>query len=775
MIRNIILIFCCCLITLNAFSQVKLKGTVSDTSGETVPYVSIAILDGVDSTKVLASTISDNNGNYILENLPLISCTIYVSSVGYKDISLPYNIFFPSTGNSLTKNITLSIELLSMDEVSVTANNVIQRRIDREVYNITSQQRKNTLTSIDIIAGIPKLSVDYAAQNVTTIDGKSVKILINGANATSRELTTISSENVKSIEYFDIPPARYSEYSSVINIITKYSNDGIYGGVDVLSALVTGFVNAGAYLNYNWGSNQLKVSGSTNYRDYNDIVSNYVYNYKISNNHYRIKEMESRKFGYDDNYITLQYSRNVKDKYQFQLKFAPNFQHSHIDGNLDVNKLIGKRKQNFIGNTRSRTKEFTPTLDIYSLIYLPKQSELYINLTGTYIDASKEYQREDFSAKTSEPVLNDVLNSYNKKKSVIGQVDYTTHLGNNLIFTIGNKTSYGDLRYSLSNTMGVSDNFTKQLQSNIYSELYGDFNKFSFRVNIKANYYNNITNIAEQTEWKFEPQLILNYKFNQKKALRLFFEKTSEIPSLKQLSSAQTYVADNLVNEGNPLLKLSSSYNTILNYDYIVGNRFLVRTGILHDRNLLPINTYFIEKDNMIKLKYENAISSSHIGSFISAYYDPFKNQLLTSKISLAYAYGIIQSNEIGKYNNSEIVFNYEFVSKYKGFTLSYSANVRDWLVSGAYRKLGEKNSTLRLSYTYKNFSFNLSCFWFLAEPNYETMTLAGSIVDYHFKNTIYDNKNMITIGFIYNFGLGKKHSSKKKKFSNLDRDSGLF
>jgi hypothetical protein len=53
--------------------------------------------------------------------------------------------------------------------------------------------------------------------------------------------------------------------------------------------------------------------------------------------------------------------------------------------------------------------------------------------------------------------------------------------------------------------------------------------------------------------------------------------------------------------------------------------------------------------------------------------------------------------------------------------------------------------------------------------------TIPKSIVQYADAVRIFDNKNMFTVGFSYNFSSGKKYNEKKKTLQNKDTDGGTF
>lgn len=58
-------------------------------------------------------------------------------------------------------------------------------------------------------------------------------------------MTTLRPEDVRKIEYYDLPPIKFglSNGNKVINIITKIREDGIYGSVELNQHLTSPWLN----------------------------------------------------------------------------------------------------------------------------------------------------------------------------------------------------------------------------------------------------------------------------------------------------------------------------------------------------------------------------------------------------------------------------------------------------------------------------------------------------------------------------------------------------
>ena len=62
--------------------------------------------------------------------------------------------------------------------------------------------------------------------------GNNVKILLNGISASDIDLKGIPANKIVKVEYYNIPPARYADAGTLINVITKKLDNGVNAGVE---------------------------------------------------------------------------------------------------------------------------------------------------------------------------------------------------------------------------------------------------------------------------------------------------------------------------------------------------------------------------------------------------------------------------------------------------------------------------------------------------------------------------------------------------------------
>ncbi|WP_228438086.1 hypothetical protein [Chryseobacterium sp. 6424] len=137
----------------------------------------------------------------------------------------PHAIFFlivavtPALAFSQEKKDSLSTK--DIQEVLIKSQKKKQFS-DHTNYTFDKEALEKARHSKDLLTTLPELQLDPISNTVTSIKGGKILFLINGIEASDNQIKSIAPTNVVRVEYFDIPPARYSQRAdTVVNIITK--------------------------------------------------------------------------------------------------------------------------------------------------------------------------------------------------------------------------------------------------------------------------------------------------------------------------------------------------------------------------------------------------------------------------------------------------------------------------------------------------------------------------------------------------------------------------
>ena len=137
--------------TLFASAQNKISGTITDKNNKIIPNTIVSIPD------IHKETITDENGKYVLTNLPKGNFKIVFSIIGYTSQTITTVL----SDNEVELNIALEESVTHMDEVIVsTIFNKLQSQNVMKVEHETlkSLQQKGTATLIEGLATIPGVS-----------------------------------------------------------------------------------------------------------------------------------------------------------------------------------------------------------------------------------------------------------------------------------------------------------------------------------------------------------------------------------------------------------------------------------------------------------------------------------------------------------------------------------------------------------------------------------------------------------------------------------------
>ena len=201
-----------------AISAETLKGSVVDSRGEAMPFVTISVLT-TDST-LLTGAITDEEGKYeisapSLEGRAGEGFLIQASYVGYQT----------TFGGP---DFVLREETERLKEVEVKAKKpLIERQMDKLVVNVSASPLSAGSNGNDILRRAPGVRIDKDGN--ITVNGKSVEIWVDGKPSylSGQQLKAMldgtDGNTIEKIEIISNPSAKYdaSGQGGIINIKTK--------------------------------------------------------------------------------------------------------------------------------------------------------------------------------------------------------------------------------------------------------------------------------------------------------------------------------------------------------------------------------------------------------------------------------------------------------------------------------------------------------------------------------------------------------------------------
>jgi hypothetical protein len=246
---------------LTTFSQHKITGKIVDEQNQPLPFTNIILYKIVDEANP-QGTVSDDKGEYTLENIASGNYSLEISMLGFEIEKITA---FQLNANK-TINIILKEESQILNEIVVKSKRpVIRQTAEKLIVDLEKSEMINTSLQ-DVMRKIPGVLV---TNNGISIAGNSgVQILINGKTTEYMDVETLlrdfPADNISKIEVVEQPGAEYqaSGTGAIINIILKknvrlgtHGSANVWVGEDEGLEYGTGFSIASYKNKLNWQAN----------------------------------------------------------------------------------------------------------------------------------------------------------------------------------------------------------------------------------------------------------------------------------------------------------------------------------------------------------------------------------------------------------------------------------------------------------------------------------------------------------------------------------------
>ena len=290
-----------CLIAINTqtvvASTVKtgtITGMVFDANlNQPIPYVTVSLITA--NEKTLTGTITDENGSFKIDKIPVGTYTMRIQFIGYetynKQLVVKDSNDFIDLGKILLKETATELEGVEV----IAEVSSIQQKVDRKVITI-GKDLAAVGTASELMVGIPSVSVDPQSGAISLRGNENVPVMVDGklSNIPAAQLLKqIPSSAIKAIELITNPSAKYNPegMSGIINIILHKNQ-------------LVGFNGS---LSSNWSkeiNSKFNSSLNLNYRNGKfNVFGNYSNNISKNNNHGNINrpnDFSEQLFAFSD-------------------------------------------------------------------------------------------------------------------------------------------------------------------------------------------------------------------------------------------------------------------------------------------------------------------------------------------------------------------------------------------------------------------------------------------------------------------------------------------
>jgi iron complex outermembrane recepter protein len=783
-ILNVFFFFCVSF----GFSQVKISGVITDSSGSAVSFATIGLISLPDSS-IIKGTLTDESGVYLFQVNNFGRYALKIASIGYQ-VKISEEISIDSLSN---KNINLNVKLHSssirLDEITVSQiKRVVEFKNGNIIVNVENSPLAKGNSVYDLFLKLPGVTID---NDEILLNGKSgVKIILDGrllqlsGMQLFNLLKSMSSELVQTIELLKNPPAKYDAAgtSGFISIKTK-------------KAKLLGF-SSSIYTSNSQGFYARSMSGiDLNYKAKKIVLfSNIGYNYS----YYQSMEKFDKKF--DNNGIKTEFNGdgsikdleknlnykvgadwqvNEKNLIGFKIDGGPG---SYLSNSSGSNYVLG---YNSLGFDHLNSSISNP--DVWNSTNYNVNAEHRFDTLGTVLNFTSDYTflTEKYTSDISNLFLNadntgalpDNIyksNNISQSKILASKLDFSKVLKEKTIIEFGLKSSFIGISNNYlferkDNTTGTYNKDTALSNNYIYNEqtfaAYVNYNRSFKKANIQLGLRGENTNlIGKNTDKAFElsrhyynlfPTISFEYSGFKNSTFQFNINRRIDRPAYGDLNPFRYYREQYSYRVGNPYLlpHYSNTAEIAHNYKDIVTNTLTytrinnVMLDYTEQNDSTKVTTQTIKN-----MQYSNYLAYSFfIRHDLKKWWNASVNGLVSYIEYLGDVNGSVFNTKgvyyYGMFTNSFLVFKktkFEILGSYKGPKNTGLIQVKPrWMISLAIKQ--------------SFYDGKLDCTFGINDIFYTLIT--RTYVDFNNQNWSYYRTNdtrRFLLSINYNFGRNK-------------------
>lgn len=593
---------CACLAVLSCgicSAQHLISGTVTDSaSTEKIEFVSVRLL-APDSTLV-GHTITDSIGKYSLSaNFP--TGFVSFSSVGYTPRVIP----FRAEGPTLTVNASLTPSARRLNEIVVESNPIVRNDKGGLTAIPNKNQKQHASGGYDLLANlmIPGLTVNKASGEVGALFG-SATLYINGVKATPREVKALRAADILKVEYFDAPTGIYAGENAVVNYVVRQYETGGYFELTAKQKLgwLDGDYNLSGKIAHK--NTTIKIFGGHNLTKHDGDFTTGETRYNFPDRTLlQNVETNRNRVSKNNSYAQVDVSNANKKR---QLRASVFYNRADIPSDKYQETVTYSNNSGLTPELRrttlSTSLDQNAGLRLYGHFNLQSAQFVDVSLNGTYTKNRYTYNFSENDA---------AINSKTDEHST--DIDLSAIYGKN--FKRGNSLTVRLFDFYKNNdaTYHHTDNdISTGLWRNeaiLFVQYFHPFSK-KLRLMVQPGLSSLVYRLrTDQTHSNFSPRLNvrLSASLPNNQSLMVAENIGNAFPGLRSLSTAEQQVNPLHVIVGNPDVKNTKLYQSLIVYGYNSRQWSLqVMAQYQHNHNL-PVSSFTTDGNRIIESLTTNA------------------------------------------------------------------------------------------------------------------------------------------------------------------------
>lgn len=644
----------------------RLYGKVVDeTTGKGLGYASVQLVamrmdsaSGSKKEKVIAGQLTEENGEFSLENLPVMGkFRLKIIFMGYasaeQEVSFGPFSGRPNNGEGSMNmaafdkdlgNIVLAATAQLLKEVTITGEgSAVSLSLDKKVYKVDKDGVAAGGTAEDVLKNVPSLSVDIDGN--VSLRNAAPQIFVDG-RPTTLTLDQIPADVMDNIEVISNPSAKYDASggnAGIVNIVLKKErrvgyNGNVRAGVDM-----RGRANLNADLNARQGKINAFIGGGYNgrksvgtgetdrYNRFGDPLTNVFQSTMSEHNRF----FASVRGGLD----WFVNNRNT-------VTFSGNYHGGRMRGfdeiGIDTDTLLasGIRSSSAVRNTDNtrRWGNFGGQM-LYKHLF-PKDGKEWtadINLNQSHFD-----NQGNFITGYLQPVYQSMQqqNGEGNNRFITAQTDFVNPINSSMKVEAGARVAirtyrsenasynfdYTSNQYVRAPTYADQYEFNDQIYA-AYATFSHSFKNWGYQAGLRAErstYTGTLTDVDTSFTNAYPlslfPSLGITYKLNDEDNVQLTYSRRINRPNFFQMTPFPDFSDSLSLSRGNPDLVPEFTNSLELSYQNIFSAAHNLLTTLYYKRAVDLITSYqFTEFDpalqrDIIVSSYANSNSSMAYG-----------------------------------------------------------------------------------------------------------------------------------------------------------------
>ena len=746
-------------------AKIKLVGKIVEKDSSTVlEYVNVQLLNA-DSI-FIKGTVSDNNGEFMFDNLNKGSYLLCTTSMGYEKM---YLLITNLERDLNLGEVVMYNSAVILEDVTVTASSVIKKS-DMQIIFPTKAQQKFSTNGLTLLRNLQlsRIIVNPIDNTVKMPGGENVQIRINGVEVSQAEVIALKPSEILKINYHDNPGLRYGNVGAVIDYIIKQKESG--GSISAnlsngISNLGYGENNLSAKYNYHksefsttayWGRRDLKWT--------RENIEKFVFPDKILS---RTEIGNPTKVKYDDLNISLNYNLQEADKYLFNVRLRNNYNKTP-NSFSDRASIIYQADDKLSVKDNTSTKANVPSLDLYYQTNLKNNQILIFNVVGTYLNTknARTYQEEE-----SNVLVTDIYSNINGKKySIISEGIYEKDFSNGKFSSgIKHTQTYLENKYSGN----VQDNINMNTSATYtYAEYSSTIKKLNYTIGIGGMRTYNSQDTRKREEYIFRPNLKLSYNLKDNIFFRYNGNISAYAPSLSDLNDISQAIDSLQIRKGNPNLKTVK----YISNDFTFGwykEKIAIELFARYSYDHKPVmENVYLENDKFVRTT-ENHKNFHRINLQTSIQILPYKEYIVIKIIPFMNRY--ISNGNDYTHTHTNWGIRGSLMAMYKNWTLAADMNSSYHTLWGETITKEEKFHSINVGYNKEKWSLSLGVlnpFTKRYELGVENKSSLTSYLQQAYSTKL---SPLFIMNLTINLDFGRSYSSKGKRLNNADSDSGIL